>query len=155
MQLFQFLIGNNDYSVIRSEDDFCCHNVDVLGTAGHRAGVIPVPFDFDMSGLVNAAYAAPPAQVPVADVRWRYFYGLCQPDDVIDAAVATLQSKREEIVSLVANLPELDKRNRAKSLQYVREFYDILDTPSRFREEIIERCRGRIFMERMLAESKG
>ena len=65
MQLFQLLIANNDYSLIRGEGGPCCHNIDILGYRDSDSGFIPVPFDFDMSGLVNAAYAAPPDQVPM------------------------------------------------------------------------------------------
>jgi hypothetical protein len=154
VQLFQFLIGNNDYSLIRGEDDFCCHNIDTLGSPTAGTGVVPIPFDFDMSGLVNAAYAAPPMQVPVVDVRHRYFYGLCQPEDIVDDAVAYMQSKRKEIIALFANSAELDARNRKKSLEYIDEFYAILDDPQLFAVEVTSRCRGRNHLERMLEASR-
>ncbi|MBT8098804.1 MAG: hypothetical protein KJO82_03595 [Gammaproteobacteria bacterium] len=155
VQLFQFLIGNNDYSVIRGENDFCCHNMDILGLPDLDTGVVPIPFDFDMSGLVNAAYAAPPVQVPVVDVRHRYFYGLCQPAEILEAAIAHMQAKRAEIRALFANSEALDKRNKQKSLDYVDSFYEILDSPQLLEEEIIGRCRGRGHMERMLEAAQG
>ena len=154
VQLFQFLIGNNDYSVIRGENEYCCHNIDILGSLELETGVIPVPFDFDMSGLVNAAYAAPPIQVPVVDVRHRYFYGLCQPDGILNEAIAYMQTKRQEIRALFANSVELDRKNKVKSLEYVDSFYEILDSPQLIEEEIVSRCRGRDHMERMLESAE-
>jgi len=151
VQLFQFLIANNDYSLLKPTiDDDCCHNIDVLGVEDSEDGRVPIPFDFDMSGMVNAGYAAPPRQVPVRDVRQRYFYGLCLPPEILSDAISHFQSKRDEIFSLYANSAELDDKNKEKSLKYIQEFYDILDSPQQTNREIIDRCRGRNLMEQML-----
>ena len=148
VQLFQLLIGNNDYSLVKGhQGDRCCHNIEMLGVKNGATGRIPVPFDFDMSGLVNADYASPPPQVPVEDVRRRYFYGICQPRDILDEAIVHMRSKRNEIVALFENTAELDLRSRARSLDYVNSFYAILDSPQRVQEEIVDRCRGRELME--------
>jgi hypothetical protein len=148
-QVFQFMIANNDYSVIKpTGDDDCCHNIQLLGVAEAEDGVIPVPYDFDFSGLVNATYAAPPSQVPVRDVRNRYFYGLCQPRPILDAAIAHVQSKREEIFALFDNVPELDEKLREKTIEYIEDFYEIIDSPKLVTEEIVRRCRGENLMNR-------
>jgi len=155
VQLFQFMIANNDYSILRARgDEDCCHNIDVLGKEGSTTGFIPIPFDFDMSGTVNAGYAAPPSQVPVRDVRNRYFYGLCQSPEIFDEAIAHVQSKREEILALYANSAELDDKTKAKALEYVEEYYAILDSPELRTKEIFDRCRGRDLMEKMFEASK-
>lgn len=155
VQLFQLLIANNDYSVIKgSRDEDCCHNVQLLGEKGATTGRIPIPFDFDMSGLVNADYATPPSQVPVRDVRARYFNGLCQPGRYLDDAIALMQSKREEILSLYRNSAELDDKTKANTVAYVEDFFAILDDPKRVEREIVGRCRGDFLMKRMIAESE-
>lgn len=156
VQLFQLLIANHDYSLLRPHrDDDCCHNVSVLGSEDSETGRIPVPFDFDMSGLVNAGYAAPPSPVPIRHVRTRYFYGLCQPRDVFDDAILHVQSKREEILALFRDSAELDDRIRQKSVDYIEEFYEILASPERKLEEIDERCRGQELLDQMLEAAKG
>ena len=154
VQLFQLLIANNDFSVIRgSRDEDCCHNVQLLGEKGATTGRIPIPFDFDMSGLVNADYATPPDQVPVRDVRVRYFNGLCQPGHILDEAISHVQSRREEILSLYRNSAELDDKTKANTVTYVEDFFAILDDPQRVEHEIVGRCRGDFLMKRMIAES--
>lgn len=151
VQLFQFMIANNDYSVIKgSGDEDCCHNILALSHKDGRANRLPVPFDFDMSGLVNAAYASPPNQVPVRDVRSRYFYGLCQPRDILDGAIAHVQSKREDIVNLYSGMAELDEKLKARTIKYLEEFYEIIDDPERVDTAIVARCRGRNLMDKML-----
>jgi len=155
VQLFQFLIANTDASLIKpTGNDDCCHNIQVLRPKNSETVRIPVPFDFDMSGFVNARYATPPAQIPIRDVRQRYYYGLCQPADVLAAGIARLQSKRVEIEALIANEELLSDSHKLNSLRYVESFYDILDNPNRINTDIVERCRGRKIMEKMLEEAK-
>jgi hypothetical protein len=158
-QMFQFMIANNDYSVIKpSGDDDCCHNIQLIGVEDENGNaadgdVIPVPYDFDFSGLVNAPYAAPPSQVPVRDVRKRYFYGLCQPQPILDAAIAHMQSKREEIYALIRNTPELDDKWREKSVEYIEDFYEIIDDPELTNTEIVRRCRGAGLMKKQFGDA--
>jgi hypothetical protein len=151
VQLFQLFIANTDHSLIRpTGGDDCCHNIQVLGPKDNEDVRIPVPFDFDFSGLVNARYAAPPSQIPIRDVRNRYYYGLCQPREVLDEAIAHMQSKRSEIEALFENERLLSESNRKNSLNYVGSFYAIIDSPKRVDAEIVGRCRGKALMERML-----
>jgi len=155
VQLFQFLIANNDYSVIKgAEGEDCCHNAEVLAEEASGGTRIPIPFDFDLSGLVNANYAKPPNPVPIVDVRDRYFYGLCQPRGTFDNAIMHLQSKRDEIIALFVNSAELNAKGKKNSIRYIEEFYDILDSPEQFEREIIDRCRGNSLMEKMIESSK-
>ena len=155
LQLFQLLIGNNDYSVIKpSKDDDCCHNIQLLGNEEEDQvvmpdeSIIPVPFDFDFSGLVNASYAAPPSQLPVRDVRFRFFYGLCVPRPLLDQAIVQMQSKREDFLALIRDSEQLDESLREKNVTYVEEFFEILDDPELTNEEIVRRCRGVDLMNR-------
>lgn len=148
VQLFQFLIANNDYSVLRpSTGKDCCHNVELLGVEDEMQvqppdeSVVPVPFDFDFSGLVNASYAAPPSQVPIRDVRFRYFYGLCVPRPILDEAVVRLQSGREAILDLISGTEQLDERLREKNIAFVEDFYEIIGDPETLNEEVVRRCR--------------
>ena len=148
-ELFQLLIGNNDYSVLKtSAGEDCCHNSDVL--AVDEADLkIPIPFDFDFSGLVDAPYAAPPSHLPIKEVRHRYYTGLCHPVGVLEDAIAHFQSKREEIFAFIENLKELSVRGRRDARYYVENFYDLLDKPKRLEKEVYERCRGRHLLEAM------
>jgi hypothetical protein len=149
-ELFQLLIGNNDYSVLkggRGED--CCHNSDVLGI-DEASLRIPIPFDFDFAGLVNANYAAPPSHLPITEVRHRYYTGLCHPPGVLDEAIAHVQSKREEIFALFENSAELSPSGKRFAESYIAGFFDILDKPKRLQKEVYERCRGKHLLDAMM-----
>ena len=67
MCLFQFMIGNTDFGA------YTRHNVKVVGFKGRPP--IPVPYDFDYSGLVAADYAIPSTDLPIQNVEERYFLG--------------------------------------------------------------------------------
>lgn len=151
VDLFQFMIANNDYSVLKSADDReCCHNSEILALKDDADVRIPVPYDFDLSGLVNTEYAAPPEFLPTRFVRTRYYRGLCQPPGVLDDAIAHTQSKRREIIDLIQKTAELEPRTKKKTLKYMDEFFEILDDPRKQRKELFERCRGRDHLEEML-----
>jgi len=144
VELFQLMIANSDFSTLRGpEGSDCCHNVEVLAPKDAETGFIPVPYDFDASGLIDADYAAPPEKLPIKDVRKRYFTGRCKAREHWDYAIELFQSRRGDIVALFANSNELDERIRKKSVKYIEDFYELLDNPKRVEREIIGRCRGK------------
>ena len=151
-ELFQLLISNHDYSVLKGPPgSYCCHNSVIYTSEDSPERRIPIPFDFDMSGLVNAKYAAPPSHLPIRQVRTRYYRGLCQPDDVMADAVAHFLSKKEEILALYETLPELSRLSRNRTVAYVKKFFAILEDEDKFRVQILDRCRGRDRLDAMLA----
>ena len=152
MELFQLLISNHDYSVLKGpQGQYCCHN-SVMYTREERADKrIPIPYDFDMSGLVNAPYAAPPSHLPIRLVRTRFYRGLCQPPEVMQAAVDRMLSKKTEILALFTELKELSRLSRNRNLSYVKKFFAILEDEAMFRELVLDRCRGQELLEAMTA----
>lgn len=140
-ELFQFLISNTDFSFTAGPvNDKCCHNaVPVAGVAG---AVIPVPYDFDVSGLVDAPYALPPDGLKQRNVRDRLFRGFCRPPPYLDDAVASYQAARAAIYALVSELDGLDDKNRRQVTRFIDGFYAILDDPEQFQAQIAGACRG-------------
>lgn len=154
-ELFQLLIANSDYSVLKGpEGEFCCHNSEVLAAEDTESGRIPVPFDFDMSGLVNAFYASPPEHLPITDVRFRFYKGLCQPREILNNAIAHMRSKRDEIIALYVNSIELEEKTKAKTLDFINRFFAIIDSPKRIERELFGRCRGQQLLDAMSESSK-
>ncbi len=155
-ELFQLLISNHDYSVLQGpEGDYCCHNA-IMYTRKEDAGKrIPVPYDFDMSGLVNAKYASPPAHLPIRLVRTRYYRGLCQPPEIMDAAVRQVLSKKDEIIALYESQPELSRLSRNRTVTYIKKYFAILEDKALFQEQVLDRCRGADLLEEMMADEQG
>ncbi len=142
-ELFQFMIGNTDWSVYvpSTGDDECCHNARVLRPAkGADGGLVVVPYDFDNAGLIDAEYAAVNPVVGVRRVRQRIYRGLCLRNDQVPAAIARFQEVRPQMERLF----EAEGIGRAishRAARYVRSFYEILDDPEEVRKRIYGYCR--------------
>jgi hypothetical protein len=153
-ELFMLLIANGDYSVLKGPPgEKCCHNTEIFAAEGAESRVIPIPYDFDMSGLVHASYAAPPENLPIDSVRTRYYKGLCQPPEILAAAIAHVRSKHNEVINLFSNSSQLGKKTKDKTLKYVESFFEILNSGERIDSEIIGRCRGQDHLDAMQRSS--
>ncbi len=133
--LFEYLIGNTDWSIVAG------HNA--LHLRGADETRVVVPYDFDFSGLVNAAYAGPPPELPIRSVTQRLYRGFCSTDVDWPVLFAHFQQRRGAIEELVATLPGLEDKHRATAAAYIASFYAIIDSPSRRQNEILDDCRTR------------
>jgi hypothetical protein len=140
-ELYQFLISNTDFSFIAGPaNDVCCHNVvPFVTTAGT---VIPVPYDFDVTGLVDAPYALPQENLKQRNLKDRLFRGFCRPPPHLDNSVARAQSVRDEIYALVSDLDGLNEKSQRSVTQFIEGFYQILDEPAQYERRVVGACRG-------------
>jgi len=119
LALFQYMIGNPDYSVPHS------HNVKILEQAGMGAGrYTAVPYDFDYSGLVDAYYAIPSEYLDITSVKERYYLGPCRSDMDFALAIEQLNLYREEILQLVGEFDYLDEKVKKSLLSYLEEYFE-------------------------------
>lgn len=141
VDLFQYMIGNNDYSLIRADRGRdCCHNIKLL-TAPKTRGLIAIPYDFDFSGLVNASYATPPPGVRIRTVRQRYFRGYCVDQARWQETVALFNSQREQTLALFRDFEPLASTSKRSAISYLESFFDIIGDDKQFKRRITDRCR--------------
>jgi hypothetical protein len=132
LELFEYMIGNTDWSLLRG------HNIAHLRAADNT--VAAVPYDFDFSGIVNASYATP--QLPgVRRVTQRVYRGFCHPALDWDALFRRFEAKRESINALIERMPALEAGQRSQVRGYVDSFYEIIGSPERRQDDIVEECR--------------
>lgn len=125
--VFSYLIANLDWSMSAGPaGEGCCHNARLL--AG-PAGYIPVPYDFDFAGLVDAPYAVPPNAIPLANVRVRRYRGYCRHNAAATALAAELVGRRAELLATLAATPGLDPRARGKASAFLSASLDELAQP--------------------------
>lgn len=134
MYLFEFLIGNVDWSSVRF------HNVKLV-----RIGTdyLPVPYDFDFSGFVDTPYAGPPVHLAerIKTVTERLYRGWCSDSLDYGALFSHFQERREAILALIQNQPALSDRGKRTATAFVEEFYDILNDEKDADWKIIRSCR--------------
>ncbi|MGI9329480.1 MAG: hypothetical protein ACR2QB_02095 [Gammaproteobacteria bacterium] len=138
--VFQFFLGNTDWSIARAPSgDSCCHN----GFALQRADglLVPVPYDFDATGMVNAPYARPAEQLSIRTVRQRLYRGLCQSDELLQNTLEDFLARREALTELFASEPGLSNKARRSALAYIEDFYEIINEPQKRDRQIVARCR--------------
>jgi hypothetical protein len=130
MDLFQYMIGNTDWSVPYR------HNIRLLN---QRPTVSPVPvaFDFDYSGLVMAPYALPPEQFGITSVRQRVFRGYSFPLETYAAVRDHFNARRAALYQVYLGCPYLSHEEQAFATRYLTEFYKILNDPKGFEHNIV------------------
>jgi hypothetical protein len=135
MNVFQYLLGNTDWSLVTNEEDeYCCHNVDLLDTG---EVLYPVPYDFDRSGLVNAKYAKPAEGARIRKVTSRRYRGYCRSSigdigEALDAIVA-LQGP---IVTAAVSVAGVGKEAAEARQQYLHGFFEEATSD---RDKLLER----------------
>jgi hypothetical protein len=133
MYLFQYLIGNEDWSPTHF------HNIKLM-----RVGweYFPVPYDFDFSGLVDAPYATLPPDLAekIDSVRDRLYRGCCSEGIDYGALFAKFNGQREAILDLVGSQTLLTERNIGSALRYIEEFYEIINDARKAQRQIVNAC---------------
>lgn len=140
VSVYQYLIGNTDFSVIAGpKDDTCCHNAVLYGAHG-EAPYFPIPYDLDFSGLVDAPYAGPNPKFKIRSVRTRLYRGRCSNNEYLPETLQYFQDKQGEIMALVDELDGLADRDRREVTNYLDGFFEIIADPKQVERRIIGRC---------------
>jgi hypothetical protein len=136
--IFQYLIGNTDFSPILGSESECCHNYSMFGT--DDGPLVAIPYDFDMSGFVNTPYAEPDEELGIDNVRQRLYQGFCENNRYVEASVAEFLQARDTLYALVADLQQLEPTVRKRLASYMDEFYETIGNSQGVEREILDRC---------------
>lgn len=139
--LYQYLIGNTDFSPIRAAPgEPCCHNYVLFGA--ERGTILPIPYDFDMTGIVDAPHSAPSANFKIRNVRQRLYRGRCANNEYVPESVQAFIEQKQAIYDLV-NQNELYKTGTRKdTLRFLNEFYATIENPTRVQARLVDECIG-------------
>lgn len=133
---FQFMIANTDWSAAYQ------HNSKLIYK---NPNYIPLPYDFDMSGLVDAPYAVVSVindqQLPISDVTERYYRGTCRSPQATEFVRKEFLSKKDQFLTVPDILKgQLSDKEISKIKDYLKEFFDILEDDKLFQSDIVDRC---------------
>ena len=138
--LFEHMIGNHDWSMRAGPaGEKCCHNAKLIGALAPGAA-IPVPYDFDFSGLVDAPYATVPEQLGLTVVGERFYRGYCLHNQQVLAAAAQMRAERPAILDVLSQVPDLEDRTRAKAVKYLQGFFAQIATDGDVNGRLLKRC---------------
>ena len=136
--LFELLIANTDWSTTAQ------HNAKLIQQ--RNGGYISLPYDFDLSGVVNAPYSFVSldagTELPIDKVTQRLYRGYCRAPGVTEFVRREMLSKEKELLSVPDLLKsELDDKEIKGIKKYLEEFFDILRNDFSFRTKVLENCR--------------
>jgi hypothetical protein len=133
MSLFLLMIGNTDWSQPGQ------HNVKLVRTDS-VVSFLPVPYDFDWSGVIDAPYARPDPSTGLRSVRERQYRGPCSNAGTFQAALQILLGKREAMLAQVTSLEGLTDRRRKDVVDYLQGFFREVTDYESLRRRYLGRC---------------
>ena len=133
VSVFQYLIGNTDFSLVEG------HNVVVVRT--EEGALIPVPYDFDWSGLVAARYARPNETLGIRNVRQRLYRGFCHDGLDPHSALSDFTDLSDSLPAIYEEIALWEGDPRKRGEEYVNDFLELLDDPGKADRDIVRRCR--------------
>jgi hypothetical protein len=136
LSLFQFMINNNDWAIELG------HNIEFMSTSRAKP-VIVVPYDFDMSTLIDSRYRVDPLPVEKEHEleQIRLYKGLCREREDLDRIVQMFLDKKQEIYSLYLENDYIQSEFQERSIFILDSFYEIIESPGSLRREIIRNCK--------------
>lgn len=135
---FQFMIGNTDFSAAKQ------HNEDLFYVNNE---ILPVPYDFDMSGLVNASYAlvgnTQKGPLKITSVTQRQYRGFKRNPSLVEKVKNEFIENRIKLIQVVTDLkPYFENENEYdKAYAYITSFFEIVMNASKFNSYITAEMR--------------
>jgi hypothetical protein len=137
-EMFFYMIGMTDFSLVRRAGGPCCHNARALRRAD--GAIVPVPYDFDQTGVVNPEYAMPNEKLGIRRVTQRKFRGQCRAAEVSGASIALLREKRAAIRALFEAQAGLQPARGKRALAFLDGFYEWADDPRQVEKTLAADC---------------
>jgi hypothetical protein len=142
-EVFAYMVSHTDWSIVKgTRGDDCCHNAHLFappGWEGALGEVVPVGYDFDLSGSVNPPYGVPPLNL--RSWKQRRYRGRCWDGDLIDQTLEEVRGLENDIRRLVLEEPAASERRRNGMWGFIAGFFEIAADPEKRQKAIHERCR--------------
>ena len=130
---FEYMIANTDWSAT------FFHNVKIIETT--RRKFIPVPYDFDMAGIVNAPYATFDPSLDIVSVRDRIYRGYCRSEGLTEFMRAEYLRLEPAVFEVINRFEgSFSPKELAGIKKYTGEFFTILKDDKKFKQHIVEKC---------------
>jgi hypothetical protein len=130
--LLEYMLGNTDYSI------WTMHNVVIVQDKKRK--FFPVSYDFDLSGMVHAPYAAPDPRLSLKSVTDRLYRGPCRTLDEFIAAAAPFRAQQAAMMTVIDSVGDLDGVHKREMKDYLESFFRRLATPESIKKTFVDGC---------------
>ena len=128
--MFQYMIGNTDFSTAYQHNNKLLY-IDKL--------IIPLPYDFDMSGFINPSYAVVNETLNINNIRQRKYRGFKRDKDVFYKVRDIFIEKKSDMLSLIKSF-EADFDNESEyeeAIEYIESFFNIIEDDKKFTDNVV------------------
>lgn len=134
--VFEYMISNGDWSVPNN------HNIRLIyDKVTPNSLPYVVPYDFDHSGFVNASYALPNELLGTESVTERVYRGFPRRMDELQATFEVFRNKKSQIYDLINSNAYLQSRTKKELIDYLEEFYRIINDQKKVKYIFIDNAR--------------
>ena len=132
------MIGNTDYSITYRHNEKLFYLDDKI---------VPIPYDFDMSGLVNARYAVVSAinnkNLPITKVTDRLYRGFDRDDKILQQIRIEFLNLEPDIYALMDRYQNYFRHPKEfkECKSYIEDFYKIIKDDKKFENRILKKER--------------
>ena len=131
---FEYMISNSDWSSVEQ------HNMKVMQLKSEA--YIPLPYDFDMSGVVSAPYSTVSELLETTSVKERVYRGFCRSPELFEYTRKEYLQLEPSIKNVVNGFEgQLNAKEITGLNKYLDEFFTILKNEKSFKDNIVQKCR--------------
>jgi hypothetical protein len=128
---FQYMIGNCDWSYIMAR------NTEFIQL--NDGQIVPVPYDFDYSGLVNAPYARYDPSLGQTSVRDRIYMGFAPSAKDLKSTFSHYKTQKKALFKKINDFPFLSSEVKKDMRQYLQGFYATIENDDQFEATFLAR----------------
>ena len=134
LSFFNYLIGNTDFSSSNQ------HNGKLLY---YEKKIIPIPYDFDLTGWVNPSYGKGVINRLGYQTEKRKYIGFNREKGLFEEVRNNFKASKEQIFALVNSFqPEFEHQYEFDSMfDYLKDFYRILESDKLFKRLVVSQAR--------------
>ena len=132
--MFQYMIGNTDFSTAYQHNNKLLY-IDKL--------IIPLPYDFDMSGFINPSYAVVNETLNINNIRQRKYRGFKRDDDIFYKVRNIFIEKKADMLALIKSFePDFENTSEyEEAFAYIESFFDIIEDDKKFKDNVVSAAR--------------
>lgn len=123
VSFFNYMVANWDCTVPNQ------HNVVIIKPMViDKSGLgIAIPYDFDLTGVVNADYAVTPPEYNLNSIRDRIFLGICRSREVFQDELKYFLSRKNDFYRVINDFPYLNERSKKDITSFLDQFFNQIE----------------------------
>lgn len=132
--MFQFMIGNTDFSVAYQ------HNGKLLYI---DKKIYPLPYDFDLCGLVDASYAIVNSRLGIKSVKDRKYRGFKRDESLVEEVRDQFLSNKSQFFQIIDDQEsKFELSDEFESTKdFIASFFEIIEDDDSFEKKVIQQMR--------------